>query len=104
MIKKIMYVRFFPKILCNMYVTLCMPVVPVWVFGVSFCGSYCPNVIVFLAFGGIWRCEHALLCVEIVKRHLSMFIHSYSVLMRLPRCRMKIRTGSVIGVAEKFKK
>ena len=38
--------------------------------GVSFCGLYCPNVIVFLACGGTWRCEHISLCVEIVNRHL----------------------------------
>ena len=42
----------------------------VWVFGVSFCWSYCPNGIVFLACGGTWRCENTLFCVEIVKRHL----------------------------------
>ena len=28
----IMYVRFSPNLLCNMYVTLCMPMVPVWGF------------------------------------------------------------------------
>ena len=50
---------------------------PVWVVGVSFCWSYCPNVIVFLASGGTWRCEHTLFCVEIVKRHLSIFINSF---------------------------
>ena len=48
----IMCVRFFPNLLCNMYVASCMPMVPVWVLGVSFCGMYCPNVIVFLACGG----------------------------------------------------
>ena len=45
----IMSVRFSPNLLCNMYVTSCLPLFPVWVFGVSFCGSYCPNVIVILA-------------------------------------------------------
>ena len=44
--------------------------VVVWVFRVSFCGSYCLNVIVFLARGGTWSCEHTLFCTEIVKRHL----------------------------------
>ena len=44
--------------------------------GGSFCGLYCPNVFVFLACGGTWRCEHTLFCVEIVKRHIQIFIHS----------------------------
>ena len=73
---------FSPNLLCNMYVTLCMPSFPVWVFGVCFCGSYCPNVIVFLVCGGTWRCEHTLFCmtlfcVEIVKHHLWIFIHLF---------------------------
>ena len=38
------------------------------------CRSYCPNVIVFLAYRGTWRCEHASFCVEIIKRHLQIFI------------------------------
>ena len=45
-------------------------------FGVSFCGLYCPNVIVFLVCGDTWHCEHTLFCVEIVK-HLQIFIHSF---------------------------
>ena len=45
----------------------------------SFCVLDCPNVIEFLACGGTWRCEHALFCVEIVKRHLQIFIiHSFN--------------------------
>ena len=32
----IMYVRFFPNLLCNMYVTLCMPMVPAWGFWKEF--------------------------------------------------------------------
>ena len=44
------------------------------VLGVSFCGWYCPNVIVLSVCGGTWRCEQTLFCVEIVKRHLSIFI------------------------------
>ena len=47
------------------------------VFGMSFCGLYCPNVIAFLACGGTWRCEHTLFCVDIVKRHVLIFIHSF---------------------------
>ena len=43
---------------------------PVWVFGMSFYRSYRPNVTVFLACGGTWRCEHALFRVEIVKLRL----------------------------------
>ena len=39
------------------------PMFPVWVFGVSYCGLYCPNVFVFLACGGFWCCEHILFCV-----------------------------------------
>ena len=42
----------------------------------NFCGLYCPSVIVFLAIGGTCRCEHTLLCEQIVKRHLYIFIHS----------------------------
>ena len=53
-----------------MHVTLCLPMFPVWVFGVSFCGLYCPNVIVVLACSGIWRCEYTMFCVEIAKRYL----------------------------------
>ena len=68
-----------------MYVMLCMPMFSVCLFvclfvvffwGVSFCRSYCPSVIVFLAIGGTCRCEHTLLCEQIVKRHLYIFIHS----------------------------
>ena len=54
-----------------------MPMIPVWGFGVSFGGSYRPNVIAFLACGGTWRCEHTLFCVDIVKRHVLIFIHSF---------------------------
>ena len=62
-----------------MYVTLCMPTFPVWVFWVRFCGLYCPNVIVVLACGGTWRCQQRLFCVEVVKRHLKfLFIHSFN--------------------------
>ena len=50
------------------------------VFEVSFCGLYCPNVIVFLACGGNWRCEHTL-------SYIKVFIHSRQssgqVMMRL---------------------
>ena len=66
-----------------MYVTLCIPMFPVWVFGESFCGLYCPNVFVFLAWGGTWRCEHTLFRVEIVKRHLQICIHSFEFLLEL---------------------
>ena len=53
-----------------MYITLCMPMVLVWWFWSEFfCGLYCPNVIVFLAFGGTWCYEHISFCVEIVKHH-----------------------------------
>ena len=31
----------------------------------------------FLARGGTWRCEHIFLNVEIVKRHIYIFIHSF---------------------------
>ena len=64
---------------------LCMPMFSVCFFffwggdgggGVNFCGVYCPSVIVFLAIGGTCRCEHTLLCEQIVKRHLYIFIHS----------------------------
>ena len=65
-----MWVQFSSNLLCNMYVALGMPVSPVWVFGVSFCGWYCPNVSEVLACGGSWCCEDTLFCVEIVKRHL----------------------------------
>ena len=51
---KIVIVQFFQNLLCNMYVTLYMPMVPVWVFGSDF-------------FVG---CEHTSFCVEIVKHHL----------------------------------
>ena len=37
-------------------------------FGESFCGLYCPNVIVFLACEDTLRCENTLFCMEIVKR------------------------------------
>ena len=50
-------------------------------WGVRFCGWYCPNVIVFLACWGTWRCELTLFCVEIVKRHLQIFIHSFTALL-----------------------
>ena len=67
----IMHVRFFPNFLCNIYVTLCMRL---WFrsggFGMSFCGLYCPNIIVFLACRGTWHCEHTLFCVEVVKHYL----------------------------------
>ena len=59
-----------------MYVALCMPVVPVWGFWSDFCGLHCPNVILFLACGGTWRCERTLFCDKIVERLLSIFIHS----------------------------
>ena len=48
-------------------------------WGVRFCGWYCPNVIVFLACWGTWRCELTLFCVEIVKRHLQIFIYSFVI-------------------------
>ena len=62
----------------------------------SFCGLYCPNVIVFLACGGTWRCEHTLFCVEIVKRHLQILIHSIRQMTvrteKLKDRQMKVRT------------
>ena len=70
--------RFPPNLLCNMYVTLCVPMVPVWGFWSEFFGLYCPNVTVFLVCGGTWRCEHTLFCMEIVKRHPQIFIHSFT--------------------------
>ena len=57
--------------ICNMYVTLFMPMVPIWGFGSEFLWvvlseCYC----IFSLCRGTWRCEHTLLCVEIVKSHL----------------------------------
>ena len=43
----------------------------------SFCVLCCRNIIVFLACGGTRCCEHTLFCVEIVKRHLLIIIHSF---------------------------
>ena len=60
-----------------MFVTLCRPMFLFWgVLGESFCGLSCPIVFLFSAWGGIWHCEHALSCVEIVMRRISIFIHS----------------------------
>ena len=82
-----------------MCVTLCMPMFPVWVFGVSFCGSYCPNV-VFLACGGTWRCQYTLFCVEIVKRHLYIFIHSFIHLSQNDYVRILARMALVFFLSK----
>ena len=53
-----------------------MPMFPVLVFGVSFCGSYCPNVIVFLVFVG--RTVLMLLYFQLVGAPGAVNIHYFA--------------------------
>ena len=69
----IMYVRFFPILLCNMFVIVCMPMPLGWVF-VGCTVLYCT---VFLASGGTWCCVHTLFCAAVVIAiYKFLFIHS----------------------------
>ena len=66
-----MYVQFSPNLICNMYVTLSIPIVPVWSFGGEFIvGCTVLMLLYFLACGGTFHCQHTLFCVEIAQHHL----------------------------------
>ena len=58
-----------------MYVTLCMPIVLVRGFGVSFCGLYCPNGIVFLPCRITWR---LWTCIILCRKCWALFINFHS--------------------------